>query len=431
MGADFCQPHGHFWHNRPLADNRVCGTPATLPALCGGYAGSCMTEDLAWRAKRQGLRYVESDKLCLTRQKGRRGFRYLDAQGRVIRSKRILDRIRALVLPPAWTEVCIADDPKAHIQAIGRDSEGRLQYRYHDEWTRIRDKVKAERLLRFGRALPKIRARLDRDLNRRKTDRRYAAAAASRLIDRALLRSGHTVSEPEDGGRGAATLLNSDVQLNGTQVSLNFTGKSGKKIRKSFRDPILLLRLKKLRRIGKERLFGFRDEKGRCCYLSARDLNHYLREAAGQPVTAKDFRTFAASAEALAALCEAEPPTSETAAKKVVAKVMRETAEKLVNTPAVTRSSYVHPLVVEAFVSEQLTPAILNRATRNGLSQAETALMRFLEGVFDAAADSREAAKNGAANATGTASATSAKHRKRQTAAAPPPRRSSGAAATA
>ena len=387
-----------------------------------------MTEDLAWRAKRQGLRYVEADKLCLTRQKGGRGFRYLDAGGRVIRSKRILDRIRALVIPPAWVEVCIADDPKAHIQAVGRDSEGRLQYRYHDEWTGVRDKVKAERLLRFGRALPKIRARLDRDLNRRKTDRRYAAAVASRLIDRALLRSGHSVSEPEDGGRGAATLLNSDVQLNGTHVSLNFTGKSGKKVRKTFRDPILLLRLKKLRRIGKERLFGFRDDKGRCCYLSARDLNHYLREAAGQPVTAKDFRTFAASADALAALCEAEPPASETAAKKVVAEVMRQTSEKLVNTPAVTRSSYVHPLVVEAFQSEQLTPAILNRAARNGLSHAETALMRFLEGVFDGTIDAGEPASNGAPKVAASASRTSANGKKRRAKSAPPLRRASASA---
>ncbi len=391
-----------------------------------------MTEDLAWRAKRQGLRYIESDKLCLTRQKGRRGFRYLDAEGRVIRNKRILDRIRALVIPPAWIDVCIADDPRAHLQAVGRDSEGRLQYRYHDEWTGVRDKVKAERLLRFGRALPKIRARLERDLNRRKTDRRYAAAVASRLIDRALLRSGHTVSEPEDGGRGAATLLNSDVQLNGTHVSLNFTGKSGKKIRKTFRDPILLLRLKKLRRIGKERLFGFRDQKGRCCYLSARDLNHYLREAAGQPVTAKDFRTFAASADALAALCEAEPPASETAAKKAVAKVMRETAEKLVNTPAVTRSSYVHPLVVEAFESEQLTPAILNRAARGGLSQAETALMRFLEGVFDGTSDVAEPANaNGSLRTAAAAPKKSANNRKRRTKSEAPSRQSSAASAAA
>lgn len=147
-----------------------------------------MAQDLAQRAKRGGLRYVEADSLCLKRKKTGRGFRYVDANDRVVRTPKILDRIRALVIPPAWAEVCIADDPRAHIQATGRDSEGRLQYRYHDDWTNVRDRVKAERLLRFGKALPQLRARLEADLRRRKTDRRYAAAAAARLIDRALLR---------------------------------------------------------------------------------------------------------------------------------------------------------------------------------------------------------------------------------------------------
>lgn len=338
-----------------------------------------MAEDLAGRAKRDGLHYVEAGQLGIRRKKGRIGFLYEDAKGRLIRDRKVIDRLNALVLPPAWTDVRIAEDPKAHLQAVGRDSEGRLQYRYHDDWTGIRDTVKAERMLLFGAALPRIRSRIEGDLKRRRTDRRYAAAAAAHLIDRALLRSGHSEAAIEDGGRGATTLLKRDVQLNGASVSLNFTGKSGKKITKTLRDPILLARLKKLKGIGKKRLFAFRDEKGHCCYLSARDLNSYIREAAGAPVTAKDFRTFAASAQAVAALAEAEPPASERARKSLVAGVMRDTAERLANTPAVTRSSYVHPLVVKAFEAEQLDPAITKGQTRNGLDKAETALMRFLE----------------------------------------------------
>ena len=339
-----------------------------------------MHDDLSRRAKRSGLRYVTTPDLCLTRQKSGRGFRYLDADSRPIRSRRTLDRMRALAIPPTWTEVCIADDPRAHIQAVGRDSEGRLQYRYHDDWTAVRDTLKAERLLRFGRALPRIRARLEKDLSRRDTDRRYAAAAATRLIDRALLRSGHTVSDEDGGGRGAATLLKRDVQLNGTKVALRFIGKSGKLIEKTIRDPVLLARLRKLKRLGKKRLFAFRDERGRCCYLTARDLNAYLREAAGEPVTAKDFRTFAASAQALAALCDAQGPFSESQRRRQIASVMRGAAEQLVNTPAVARSSYVHPLIVEAFEAEELETALMRGAARSGLSAAETALMRLLEG---------------------------------------------------
>jgi DNA topoisomerase-1 len=338
-----------------------------------------MAENLAARAKRHGLLYVQASELPVTRRKSGRGWAYFDVKGRQITKRSVIDRFNALVIPPAWQEVRIADDPHAHIQAIGRDSEGRLQYRYHDEWTGLRDKIKAERLLRFGAALPKIRERILKDLHRRKTDRRYAAAAAARLIDRALLRSGHSVGAVEDGGRGAATLLNQDVRLNGTKVSLKFVGKGGKTVKKTFRDPILLSRLRKLRRIGRERLFGFRDENGRGCYLTARDLNRYLREAAGTSVTAKDFRTFAASAHAIAALCEADCAPTESARKRFVADVMKETSKRLANTPAITRSSYVHPVLVEAFHGEALEPGILKGSNRSGLDAAETALMRFLE----------------------------------------------------
>jgi DNA topoisomerase-1 len=338
-----------------------------------------MADDLARRARRNGLHYVEADALTITRQKTRRGFRYVDGKGQTIRNPKVVDRIRALVIPPAWVEVAIADDPLAHIQAIGRDSEGRLQYRYHDQWTVVRDKVKAERLLRFGRALPKIRARLEADLKRRHRDRRYAAAAAARLIDRALLRSGHYEASIDAGGRGATTLLKRDVQLNGTKISLKFTGKGGKLVEKTIRDPLLLSRLRRLKQLGKKRLFVFKDESGRRCHLSARDLNLYLREAAGEAVTAKDFRTFAASAGALAALCEAGCPDTEAERKRLIVAIMKKTSERLANTPAVARSSYVHPLVVQAFEAADLDTSLPRKTPRNGLSKAETALMRLLE----------------------------------------------------
>jgi DNA topoisomerase-1 len=327
--------------------------------------------------RRQRLRHVKVAELCLRRRKSGRGFAYDDAEGRVVRDRKVLQRIRALAIPPAWTEVCIADDPQAHIQAVGRDSEGRLQYRYHDDWTTVRDRRKARSLLRFGKVLPKVRAQIGRDLKRPKTERRSTAAAAGRLIDRALIRSGHTGTE--DGGRGAATLLKGDVKLNGSTVSLSFTGKSGKQIQKTIRDPVLLKRLRKMKRIGRTRLFVFRDDNKRRHRLSARELNAYLREAAEHSISAKDFRTFAASAKALQALCRGKAPHSATARRRVVAAVMRETAELLGNTPAVARSSYVHPLIVEAYESDRLGPTLLKKPARKGLSQPETALLRILE----------------------------------------------------
>jgi DNA topoisomerase-1 len=360
-----------------------------------------VTESLAKRAKQHGLRTVNPSDLNLERRKSGRGFVYLDGKGRLIRDRKLIDRINALAIPPAWTEVRIAQDPAAHIQAIGRDNEGRLQYRYHPDWTAVRDQVKAERLQRFGTALPKIRASVEKDLARRKTDQRYAAAAAVRLIDLALLRSGHG-TEPGESGRGVATLLKRDVKLNGTKVFLNFTGKSGKQIRKTIRDPRLPARLRKLKRIGKKRLFAFHDEGGNCCYLTARDLNTYLRQAAGAAVTAKDFRTFAASAHALALLCQADCPPTDRGRKSIIAGVMRETSEKLANTPAVTRSSYVHPLVVDAFERERIDAAWLKGRTRNGLDSSEQALLRFFAETLPATgAPGRNDARGRGVTATG------------------------------
>jgi DNA topoisomerase I len=339
-----------------------------------------MAQDLASLALQQGLVHVAVSALTISRRRAGRGFSYCDAAGATIRDRGVRARIKALAIPPAWEEVRIAADARCHIQAIGRDSEGRLQYRYHDAWDRIRDEIKAERLLRFGRALPHIREKMRKDLRRDRPDRRFAAAVAARLIERALLRAGHDSQACEtEGGRGATTLLKRDVEVNGSEVSLSFVGKSGKPVRKAVRDPILTSRMRRLKSIGRKRLFAYRGEGGRRRYLTARDLNAYLKDLAGRPVTAKDFRTFAASAQALAELCRTEPPGSASARKREMAQALRHASEELNNTPAVTRSSYVHPSILEAYECGELSPAFLKDPPRRGLSVEETALMRFLE----------------------------------------------------
>jgi DNA topoisomerase I len=340
-----------------------------------------MTKDLQRRARRRGLNYVEAEALTVARRRCGRGFSYCDAEGQTISDKAVRARIKRLAIPPAWEEVQIAADERAHIQAIGRDAEGRLQYRYHDDWKEVREEIKAERLMRFGRALPLIRARLKADLCRDRPDRRFAAAAATRLIDRALLRAGHdsAAAQEENGGRGATTLLKRDVQLNGTEIALAFTGKGGKKVEKAVRDRALIARLKKLKKLGRKWLFSYREGRAKRRHLTARELNCYLQEVAGEPITAKDFRTFAACSRALAELAREKPPPSKTGRRRTVAATMRAASEELNNTPAVARSSYVHPSIVEAFEAGLLDPAVLRGPRRRGLSAEETALMRFLE----------------------------------------------------
>lgn len=335
-------------------------------------------------AKRLGLVIISKDELTITRRPHGEHFRYADAAGRALPPERRA-QIEALALPPAWSDVAIAERSRAHLQAIGRDGQGRVQYRYHDSWAHVRDAVKAERLRMFGRALPRIRARVERDLSRPLSDRRAVLATAVRLIDRQLLRVGGE-RYAAMGTRGASTLEARNARVNKGRVELRYRAKAGKKVRLQLSDRKLAERVKRLRRQKGRRLFAWRDEDGARRRLSAAQINAYLADLAHghlkrrppAQVSAKDFRTFAASALALEALCAAEADGS-TARKRAVAAAMRLVSERLRNTPAVARASYVHPLVVAAFEKGTLEPAMVRGRTRQGLDGAETGLMRLLE----------------------------------------------------
>jgi DNA topoisomerase-1 len=327
-----------------------------------------------------GLIYVETSALTISRRRYGKGFAYRDPDGRILGGKTNKARIAALAIPPAWTEVAIAEDPKAHIQAIGRDAEGRLQYRYHPDWERFRAERKGKRLQQLGAALPRLRAAVRNALSRPGWTRSKVVAAAVRLIDRALIRPGHEEYAQNGGGRGAATLLKSDVRVNGDTVTLDFTGKGGKEISREVEDKLLARVLKRLARRRGKRLFVAPDENGGERPITAREVNAFLAEAAGQPISAKDFRTFRASATALGLLAEADLPESERSRRRAVAAAADEASKLLANTRTVARSSYIHPEVIAAYESGALEPSLLRGHLRNGLSRIESALMRFLEG---------------------------------------------------
>ena len=287
--------------------------------------------------RRYGLTYVETNELDIRRRRCGRGFAYLDSAGRVIRDKGAKKRIKSLAIPPAWTEVCIASDDRAHIQAVGRDAEGRLQYRYHPGWNRLRSDLKVRRLLKFGESLGQVRHAVTAALRKPGFARQKLVAAVVRLMDRALLRPGHEAYARVNGGRGAATLTTNDIEVAGDSIRLNFRGKGGKEVMLRLQDALLAPVLRQLSELGGGRLFKLPGDDRP---VTAQEVNNFISEVSGAQVTAKDFRTFRASAKALGLLAE-EQDGSQRAMLRVADKV----SEKLVNTRSVARSSYIHPLV--------------------------------------------------------------------------------------
>lgn len=325
-----------------------------------------------------GLRHVEPASLEIARVPCGRGFRYRDGSGQTIRDPALRARLAGLAIPPAWREVRIARDPHAHVQAVGRDELGRLQYIYHAEWLAVREAVKEDRLHTFGRSLPRIRERLDADLRRNALDRVTIVAAAVRLIERALLRPGYPSALGEEGGRGAATLLKRHVALEGSRIFLQFHGKGRRPVEKTVVDARLAHVLARL--VAQPGTYLFKEVVGRAYRrVSADELNVYLKEVARADLTAKDFRTFYASSRALELLAPEQPARAKRKRQRQILGVARDVSRALQNTPAIARASYIHPLVLDAFAEGRLDPRLLHPPARRGLTAAETGLMRLLD----------------------------------------------------
>jgi len=285
------------------------------------------------------------------RRRRGRGFSYLDVEGRPITDPEERDRIASLVIPPAWREVWISPDPRGHIQATGVDAAGRRQYLYHLRWRAQRDAAKFDRVLRAARRLPRLRRRVARDLGGRGLTRERVLAAAARLLDRGLFRVGGDEYATGDGATfGLTTLHAGHVSFDSGTAVFRYPGKGGAEWVCAIPDRDLRAVLRGLRR-GRDpddRLLAYRS--GRAWRdLHSADVNEYLREASGTALTAKDFRTWHATVLAAVALAAEGPGGSATRRKRAVARVMREIAEDLGNTPAVTRGSYVDPRVVDLF----------------------------------------------------------------------------------
>lgn len=298
------------------------------------------------------VREVDCNGPGLTRKGAGRGFYYLDAHGVRVDDDEVLDRIRALAIPPAWTDVWICPDPLGHIQATGVDGRGRRQYRYHTEWQEQRARQKHERVVRFARRLPELRQQVDADLARDGMPRERVLACAVRLLEMGFFRTGGEAYAEENGSYGLATLQKRHVRIRGDVVHFDYDAKSGQHRRCQTADPDVvevLTRLRRRRTSPDTELLAYQDEQGRWVDVRSNDINGYLQEHLGSEFTAKDFRTWVATVLAAVGLAEVQAPLSDADRRRAVVQVAEDVARHLGNTSAVARSAYIDPRVVDAF----------------------------------------------------------------------------------
>jgi len=300
-------------------------------------------------AKAAGLRYVTETGPGIRRRRAGQGFVYLNGHGPVHETQ-TLERIRALAIPPAWTDVWICPSPSGHIQAVGRDARGRKQYRYHPRWRETRDESKYTRMLAFARALPRIRARVEADLRRRGLPREKVLATIVRLLETTLVRVGNEEYARANKSFGLTTLRDRHVDVSGAEMRFQFRGKGGKEHAVGVRDPRVARIVRHLQDLPGQELFQYLDEEGARRSVDSGDVNAYLREISGEDFTAKDFRTWAGTVLCALALAEVREFGSVREARRNINRAIVQVAARLGNTPAISRKCYVHPVVLDAYL---------------------------------------------------------------------------------
>ncbi len=328
-------------------------------------------------AEAAGLIYVHDDDAGLTRVKSEAGFDYFDARQRPITDPKVIDRINALAIPPAYADVWICKSPRGHIQATGRDERGRKQYRYHELWSAARAETKFARMAAFGRVLPSLRAKVDHDLNKHGLPREKVVATVVRLLETTMIRVGNDQYAKENKSFGLTTLRARHLHLHGAEVEFEFKGKSGVEHKTSVHDRRLARVIKSIQELPGQRLFQYVDADGARHAVDSHDINEYLHAATDEHFTAKDFRTWAGTLAAAKALSMYPAPTTEREAKKTVTLCVKATAGLLGNTPAVCRSAYIHPEVLRAFVDQRLPQAF---AEVDG-ADFEQAVLKWLDAL--------------------------------------------------
>lgn len=316
--------------------------PQPKPAKARGSRVSTIARSL-------GLKLGDQQELTIRRLKKGKGWSFQHADGKTIRDKAEIKRLNAMAIPPAYEEVRYATDPALHLQAVGRDAAGRLQYRYHPDWEKVREHRKAQRLEKLVGALPKIRRAVAVQLATEEPTREFALAAVIEMIARTAIRPGSESYAKLNGTRGATTLLKSNVMIEDDCVILAFKAKGGKAVRKECDASRLVRAIEVLKGLPGKRLFQYVDAEGEKRNVSTSQVNAFLREIAGIKISLKDFRTLMASAVVVESLARMSPAESAAGRKRQVREAVEAAASELANTPAICRKSYVHDTIVTAF----------------------------------------------------------------------------------
>ena len=332
-------------------------------------------------AQAAGLRYVSDTQPGIRRKRAGKGFAYVGPDGKTIRDAKELARIRSLAIPPAYTDVWICPSPNGHIQATGRDARGRKQYRYHPKWREVRDETKFGRMLAFSEALPKIRGRVERDLNLPGLPREKVLATVVRLLECTCIRVGNDEYAKSNRSFGLTTLQDRHVEISGANLRFEFRGKSGKTHKVDLNDRRLARIVQRCQALPGEDLFQYIDDEGVRQTVGSGDVNDYIRDISGQEFTAKDFRTWNGTLLAVEALTEVGAWGTQRQAKSNVLRAIDRVAEQLNNTRSVCRKYYVHPAVFESYLAGSMLAQLQNgtkQTVTNDLTADEAAVVRLL-----------------------------------------------------
>ncbi|HYI97991.1 MAG TPA: DNA topoisomerase IB [Bryobacteraceae bacterium] len=312
------------------------------------------TKDPVLAADEAGLEYVSDRTPGIRRIKRGDSVRYVTPDGKVIKDPATLKRIRALVIPPGWTDVWICASAYGHLQAVGRDVKGRKQYRYHSAYRSQRDHAKFGRMLAFGAALPRIRKRIDDDLSLPGLPKNKVLSAVLHLLESTCMRIGNDEYVKQNESYGLTTLQDGHVKISGGKMRFKFRGKSGQQQDIELDDPRLAKIVKKCRDIPGWELFQYFDESGESCRITSTDVNNYIREISGEDFTAKDFRTWGGTGWAALFFEELGPAEDDADAKKRMVEAIKSVSAKLGNRPATCRKYYVHPAILDAYSDKTL-----------------------------------------------------------------------------